>query len=92
MSVHVIPVLPQALLLAQIVLPPIIVTLLPYVGAAALGVAIANVTVDKIPRHAGKVRAGAWVVAGAAIGTAIAPGVGTVVGAVVGGVIAWLTS
>jgi hypothetical protein len=83
---------PQTLFVAQVVLPPIVVTLLPYVGAAALGVAVAQVTVDKIPRHANKVRAGAWVVAGAAIGTAIAPGLGTVVGAVVGGLVAWFTS
>ena len=78
--------------LAQVQLPPIIVSLLPYVGGAALGVAIAQATVEKIPQHAGKVRAGAWVVAGAAIGTAIAPGVGTAIGAGVGALVAWLTS
>lgn len=92
MSTLMTSVLPQALFLAQVVLPPIVITLLPYVGGAALGVAIAEVTVDKIPKHAGKVRAVAWVVAGAAIGTAIAPGVGTAVGAVVGGLVAWFTS
>ena len=64
----------------------------PWAGAAALGVAISLLVVNKFPEHAGKVRAGAWVVAGAAIGTAFAPGLGTVIGAGVGGLVAWLTS
>ncbi len=64
----------------------------PYVAAGAGGYLIAEVVVEKIPEHAGKVRAGAWVVGGAAIGTAIAPGVGTVIGAGVGVLVAWWTS
>jgi len=71
---------------------PWLTAISPFAGAAALGVAISLLVVNKIPEHAGKVRAGAWVVAGAAIGTAIAPGVGTVIGAVTGGLVAWITS
>ena len=73
-------------------MPPWLTAISPYAGAAALGVAISLFVVNKVPEHAGKVRAGAWVVAGAAIGTAIAPGVGTLIGAGVGGLVAWLTS
>ena len=73
-------------------LPTWLVNISPWAGAAATGVAISLLVVDKFPEHAGKVRAGAWVVAGAAIGTVIAPGVGTVIGAGVGALVAWLTS
>ena len=64
----------------------------PWVAAVSIGVGISLWVTDKIPEHAGKVRAGAWVVAGAAIGTAILPGIGTGVGIVVGALIAWATS
>ncbi|HEY5220493.1 MAG TPA: hypothetical protein VIJ16_11825 [Gemmatimonadaceae bacterium] len=63
---------------------------LPVAIAIALGVAISLAVVDKIPEHAKKVAAGAWIVAGAAIGTIVAPDLGTVVGAGVGALVAWL--
>ena len=64
----------------------------PYGLGVAIGVIIADVTVDKFPEHAGKVKAAAWVIGGTALGTAIAPGVGTAIGFVVGVGIAWWTS
>jgi hypothetical protein len=64
----------------------------PWVAGAAIGYLLAEVVVERFPQHAGKVRAGAWVVGGAALGTAIAPGLGTVIGAGVGAALAWLTS
>ena len=45
-------------------MPPCLIGVSPYAGAAALGVAISLFVVNKVPEHAGKVRAGAWVVAG----------------------------
>lgn len=37
----------------------------PWAAAVSLGVAISLLAANNIPEHAGKVRAGAWVVAGA---------------------------
>ena len=64
----------------------------PWVAGAAIGYRLAQTVAERIPQHARKIRAGAWVVGGAAIGTAIAPGLGTVVGAGVGALVAWLTA